>query len=87
MYILLLLITAEKIHNLQEVRKQRLKENCKYDKEAMSEGKHSFEDISDSELNNLIVDDKHGIIYCYIPKVTLAWTHSTHDCLETYFIA
>ncbi|XP_034424536.1 carbohydrate sulfotransferase 12-like isoform X2 [Hippoglossus hippoglossus] len=60
---------AERMHNLQEVRKQLLKENCKYDKEATSEGKQSFEDISDSEMKHLIVDDKHGIIYCYIPKV------------------
>ena len=71
MYLLLHLITAERMHNLQEGRKQLLKENCKSDKEAISEGKQSFEDISDKELNNLIVDDKHGIIYCYIPKVTI----------------
>ncbi|XP_034424539.1 carbohydrate sulfotransferase 12-like isoform X2 [Hippoglossus hippoglossus] len=60
---------AERMHNLQEMRKQLLKENCKHDKEATSKRKHGFEDISDSELKHLIVDDKHGIIYCYIPKV------------------
>ncbi|KAK1889727.1 Carbohydrate sulfotransferase 12 [Dissostichus eleginoides] len=30
--------------------------------------KHRLEDVRDKELENLIVDDKHGIIYCYIPK-------------------
>ena len=69
-YILILLITAERMQNLQEVRKELLKENCKDDKDDISKRKHGFEDISDKELNNLIVDDKHGIIYCYIPKVT-----------------
>ncbi|XP_053272615.1 carbohydrate sulfotransferase 12-like [Pleuronectes platessa] len=60
---------AERIHNLQEGRKQQLKEICENDKEAISKGKRSLEDLSDSELENLVVDDKHGIIYCYIPKV------------------
>lgn len=39
------------------------------DKEAISEGKHSLDYMSNKELENLIVDDNHGIIYCYIPKV------------------
>ncbi|CAB1424578.1 unnamed protein product [Pleuronectes platessa] len=60
---------AERMHNLQEGRKQLLKEICENDKEAISKGKRSLEDLSDSELENLVVDDKHGIIYCYIPKV------------------
>uniref|UniRef100_A0A3Q3FV72 Carbohydrate sulfotransferase n=1 Tax=Labrus bergylta TaxID=56723 RepID=A0A3Q3FV72_9LABR len=28
-----------------------------------------FEDLRDAELQQLVVDDNHGIIYCYIPKV------------------
>ncbi|XP_051284462.1 carbohydrate sulfotransferase 12 [Dicentrarchus labrax] len=60
---------AEKIHHLHELRKQLLREMCDGDKEAFSEGKRTVEDMSDKELENLIVDDKHGIIYCYIPKV------------------
>uniref|UniRef100_A0A8C4EJA8 Carbohydrate sulfotransferase n=1 Tax=Dicentrarchus labrax TaxID=13489 RepID=A0A8C4EJA8_DICLA len=68
-HILILLITAEKIHHLHELRKQLLREMCDGDKEAFSEGKRTVEDMSDKELENLIVDDKHGIIYCYIPKV------------------
>lgn len=42
---------------------------CDGDKEAFSKGEHSLEDMSDEKLKNLIVDDNHGIIYCYIPKV------------------
>ena len=39
------------------------------EKEAFSNAKRSFEDISDNQLENLVVDENHGIIYCYIPKV------------------
>ncbi|XP_045921317.1 carbohydrate sulfotransferase 12-like [Micropterus dolomieu] len=59
---------AARIHQLQDVRKQLLREICE-DKEAFSKGKHRLENMSNKELDNLIVDDKHGIIYCYIPKV------------------
>ncbi|XP_044040860.1 carbohydrate sulfotransferase 12-like [Siniperca chuatsi] len=59
----------ERIHQLQTLRKQLIRETCDGDKEAFSKGKHSLEDMSDNELKNLIVDDKHGVIYCYVPKV------------------
>ncbi|XP_062947551.1 carbohydrate sulfotransferase 12 [Cynocephalus volans] len=29
----------------------------------------SFDDIPNYELNHLIVDDRHGVVYCYVPKV------------------
>uniref|UniRef100_A0A3P9HKV9 Carbohydrate sulfotransferase n=1 Tax=Oryzias latipes TaxID=8090 RepID=A0A3P9HKV9_ORYLA len=32
----------------------------------------SLVNLNKIDLNNFIVDDKHGIIYCYIPKVTNA---------------
>ncbi|XP_078132026.1 carbohydrate sulfotransferase 12-like [Sander vitreus] len=60
---------AEGIHQLQELRKKLLREMCDGDRDAFTEGKHSLDDLSDKELENLIVDDKHCIIYCYIPKV------------------
>ncbi|XP_070710885.1 carbohydrate sulfotransferase 12-like [Pempheris klunzingeri] len=60
---------AERVHQLQELKKQLLREMCDSDREAFSDGKHSLEDMSDEDLKNLIVDDNHGIIYCYIPKV------------------
>ncbi|TKS92707.1 Carbohydrate sulfotransferase 12 [Collichthys lucidus] len=41
------------------------------DEEAFPEGKRGLDDMSNKELENLIVDDKHGIIYCYIPKAKL----------------
>ncbi len=50
---------------LQEMRKQQLREICGEDSAKM----RSIEDMSNNEFNNLIVDDSHGIIYCYIPKV------------------
>ncbi|XP_030628279.1 carbohydrate sulfotransferase 12-like [Chanos chanos] len=33
------------------------------------EKNRTFYDIPKHELENLIVDDRHGIIYCYVPKV------------------
>uniref|UniRef100_A0A8D3DIN1 Carbohydrate sulfotransferase n=1 Tax=Scophthalmus maximus TaxID=52904 RepID=A0A8D3DIN1_SCOMX len=68
-FLFILLITAERMHQVQEQRKQQLNEICSDDKEALSEGKRSVDDMSDKELENLLVDDTHGIIYCYIPKV------------------
>nr|XP_046236285.1 carbohydrate sulfotransferase 12-like [Scatophagus argus] len=59
----------EKIHQLQELRKKLLREMCDGDKEAFSEGKRGFEDMSNGELGNLVVDDNRGVIYCFIPKV------------------
>ncbi|XP_028998422.1 carbohydrate sulfotransferase 12-like isoform X2 [Betta splendens] len=60
---------TEKMHRTQNLRKQLLIETCDGDREAFSDGKHSLDDMSYKELDNFIVDDARGIIYCYIPKV------------------
>lgn len=51
----------ERMGQRQELRKSLLRQLC--------DGGRTIEDMRDEELKNLIVDDKHGIIYCYIPKV------------------
>ncbi|XP_034713269.1 carbohydrate sulfotransferase 12-like [Etheostoma cragini] len=66
---IIILITAEEIHQLQELRKKLLRETCDGNRDKFTEGKHSLDDLRNKELENLIVDDKHCIIYCSIPKV------------------
>uniref|UniRef100_A0A3P9M4W9 Carbohydrate sulfotransferase n=1 Tax=Oryzias latipes TaxID=8090 RepID=A0A3P9M4W9_ORYLA len=46
----------------QDLRKDRLRKHC-------AGVNQSLDDLKDTDLKNFIVDDKHGIIYCYIPKV------------------
>lgn len=60
---------------MQDLRKQLLKEMCDGDKEAFSNGKHSLRDMSDDELKHFIVDENHGVIYCYVPKVIQTHLH------------
>ena len=64
--IVILLITAERIDPLQvnEARKQHIKQMCSGHEEEFSDGKHRVNDFW-----NFVVDDIHGILYCYIPKV------------------
>lgn len=56
----------------QKVRKQRIMDVC-LGKGAMDfPGRtRAFEQIPIRELDHLIVDDTHQIIYCYVPKVQL----------------
>jgi hypothetical protein len=65
--LLLLLSLAERLH--QEQRRQRLQEACAEDSVAFPGKKRSFDDIPNKALDHLIVDDRHGIIFCYVPKV------------------
>lgn len=53
----------------QEQRQRLLQEMCANDSLAFPGKNRSFDDIPNKELDHLIVDDRHGIIYCYVPKV------------------
>lgn len=53
----------------QEQRRRLLQEMCANDSLVFPGKNRSFDDIPNKELDHLIVDDRHGIIYCYVPKV------------------
>ncbi|XP_043841668.1 carbohydrate sulfotransferase 12 [Dromiciops gliroides] len=54
---------------LQAERRNMLREFCANSSFVFPTKNRSFDDIPNYELNHLIVDDRHGIIYCYVPKV------------------
>uniref|UniRef100_F6XP68 Carbohydrate sulfotransferase n=1 Tax=Monodelphis domestica TaxID=13616 RepID=F6XP68_MONDO len=54
---------------LQAERRNMLREFCANSSLVFPTKNRSFDDIPNYELNHLIVDDRHGIIYCYVPKV------------------
>lgn len=54
----------------QETRKQRIMDVCSGKDGVDFPGRtRPFEQIPNRELDHLIVDDTHQIIYCYVPKV------------------
>ncbi|XP_068178474.1 carbohydrate sulfotransferase 12-like [Antennarius striatus] len=54
----------------QEMRKRRITDTCSGREGVEFPGRtRAFEQIPNRELDHLIVDDKHRIIYCYVPKV------------------
>uniref|UniRef100_A0A8B9K9M4 Carbohydrate sulfotransferase n=3 Tax=Astyanax mexicanus TaxID=7994 RepID=A0A8B9K9M4_ASTMX len=54
----------------QDSRKQMIRDLCSSNSSLDFPGKNrTFDDIPNKELDHLIVDDRHGIIYCYVPKV------------------
>ncbi|XP_036788780.1 carbohydrate sulfotransferase 12 [Manis pentadactyla] len=53
----------------QAKRRSVLREFCTNTSFMFPAKERSFDDIPNYELNHLIVDDRHGVIYCYVPKV------------------
>lgn len=53
----------------QAERRSLLRDFCANASLAFPTKDRSFDDIPNYELNHLIVDDRHGVIYCYVPKV------------------
>ncbi|XP_036438624.1 carbohydrate sulfotransferase 12-like [Colossoma macropomum] len=54
----------------QYARKKLIHDLCDSNGTLSFNGKwQTIDDIPDWELANLLVDDRHGIIYCYVPKV------------------
>lgn len=54
----------------QEVRKRRITDMCSGIDTLEFPGRtRDFEQIPNRELDHLIVDDRHQIIYCFVPKV------------------
>ncbi|XP_060933393.1 carbohydrate sulfotransferase 12-like [Limanda limanda] len=54
----------------QEARKHRVKDVCSGQGAVEFPGRtRPFEQIPNSKLKHLIVDDKHQVIYCFVPKV------------------
>uniref|UniRef100_A0A4W2HV46 Carbohydrate sulfotransferase n=2 Tax=Bos indicus x Bos taurus TaxID=30522 RepID=A0A4W2HV46_BOBOX len=53
----------------QAERRSVLRGFCANDSFVFPTKERSFDDIPNYELNHLIVDDRHGVIYCYVPKV------------------
>ncbi|KAI3360094.1 hypothetical protein L3Q82_014407 [Scortum barcoo] len=62
---------AAELRERQEHRRRLLQEMCANDSVVFPGKNRSFDDIPNKELDHLIVDDRHGIIYCYVPKVKL----------------
>ncbi|KAM8961478.1 carbohydrate sulfotransferase 12 [Pelodytes ibericus] len=54
---------------IQEERKMNLRSFCANSSFHYPTKARSFDDIPNRELDHLIVDDRHGVIYCYVPKV------------------
>ncbi|XP_077396232.1 carbohydrate sulfotransferase 12-like [Festucalex cinctus] len=61
---------AEDLRQRQENRKRLLQDVCANDSLSFPGKKRSFDDIPDNQLDHLLFDERHGIVYCFIPKVS-----------------
>lgn len=65
-------LAAQDVVVEQEARKKRITDVCSGNNNVEFPGMtRTFEQIPNRELDHLIVDDTHQIIYCYVPKVAL----------------
>ncbi|XP_030628282.1 carbohydrate sulfotransferase 12-like [Chanos chanos] len=61
---------SPKLRQRQYARKKLVRDFCNNSDTLSFLGRNrSFDDIPKYQLENLVVDDRHGIIYCYVPKV------------------
>uniref|UniRef100_A0A3P9KPL5 Carbohydrate sulfotransferase n=1 Tax=Oryzias latipes TaxID=8090 RepID=A0A3P9KPL5_ORYLA len=69
-----LVFAATKFSEQQRLRKALLRKQC-------GGVNQSLVNLNKIDLKNFIVDDKHGIIYCYIPKVACTnWKRTLIEC-------
>ncbi|XP_069760769.1 carbohydrate sulfotransferase 12-like [Narcine bancroftii] len=61
--------TSTELEWIQNERKQNIKDACTDSSITFSGKNRKFDVIPNKELDHLVVDDRHGIIYCYVPKV------------------
>lgn len=59
----------------QEKRLQVFRDVCANESIWIPYKNRSFDDIPIDELRHLIVDDRHGVIYCFVPKVYTQLPH------------
>lgn len=72
----------------QETRKQRILDVCSGRDNVEFTGRtRAFEQIPNRELDHLIVDDTHQIIYCYVPKVQAQCVYEKTEVVRVRKIA
>ncbi|KAL7872351.1 hypothetical protein SRHO_G00073340 [Serrasalmus rhombeus] len=57
------------LQHRQYTRKKLIHDMCRHNAALRFSEKATFSGFPNEQLANLIVDDQHGIIYCYVPKV------------------